>query len=507
MPVELWVIAWGYLPQCDRIRASHVCTAWRTLMLSTPRLWTHLHLKIVTLAQEDGGQRVSTTESAIPSLFRRSKSHPISFTVEILESGVPSREEYLSIARRSLELVAHRVQNLRIICDEPSNVAAIINELGEDLEQLQTLACERVEPREWLNDDSYAAFYTPQGNDMAAVPFYNAWDAFPCHQLRNVEFSPPTAFMWWPSTTQEATLEQLTSLEFIAYEVDDIRRAVRACPNLGALTLHTRSLPSFDRDPSPDYSEETDWYSGSCGRLQTIVAHAPRSFCIDFLSESTRTAVELYYVDHHEGDSEEYYSAKSAPFNGLIVLAALHTDGSLIAHIDLDDQILRFGLEDSTTGRMRTLQLSLHGESWSHESTVQGFLYNFQQMVINQAGVEQLDVAFASSSCPDMVCAVLNGLFIRQERLSYVRHCKLAIPPGFAWIEPFRKFSWLKSLRAAEELIFDDGAHVHLFDGASSFVEFLTGEGIEQPKTPERKTNLELKEWLTDQGDECWGFP
>jgi len=391
-----------------------------------------------------------------------------------------------------------RVQHLRIICDKSSNVTEILSELGEDAEQLQTLVCKRVEPREWIHDGWDMPWYTAQHNDLAAAPFYNAWGAFPCTQLRNLEFSPPTAFFWWPSTTMGATLQQLTSLEITAYTMDDIRRAVQACPNLDKLTLHTRELP-YDRDISPDYSDEMDWYSGPCGHLQTIVAHAPHPFCLNLLAESTRRTVKLCYLNHHEESGEDFDECLG-PFGGLSVLERLNTDGPRAVHIELDDQTLIFRLQDSTAGRERILRMSLVEKSRSEGLDVEGLVHNLRRIVMEQTAVHQLEVALALSSCPDMVCAVLDGLFIRQKQLADVRRCKLAVPPGFAWIVPFRKFRWLKSLPVAEELIFDDGTHVHSFDGASSFVDFMASHGVEQPATPERKTVLELKDWWTMLG-------
>jgi len=518
MPVELWVMAWGYLPQSDRIHASHVCTAWRTIMLSTTRLWTHLHLKIASLAQkeqdeqdeedkedeeDEKDERLTTTEPAILPLLHRSKDLPLSFTVEILEHGAQIRQQVcLSIVGRSLGQAVHRVQHLRIICDKPSTVATIISDLGADLYQLQTLTCESVtdESDEWAQNEWEDPYYRPRRNDTAAVPFYDGVVALPCDQLRKLEFSPPTAFLWWPRFTDMTTLEQLTSLEITAHRANDIRRAVQACPNLGVLILHTREVQSYDYDISPEYYEDEDCYSGSCGYLQTIVAHTPRSFCLDFLAEGTRKTVDLCYLDHREGYSEEGFDRISAVFEGLTALEGLNPGGPLAVHIKLDDDILFFRLEDSTTGRTRVLSVSLYRDYWSVGINVETLVDDLRRRVIKQADVHQLDVALALSSCPDTACAILNGLFGKQKKLAGVRRWRLELPPGFKWIEPFRKFRWLKSLPVAEELIFDDGTSVHSFDGAASFVGFMASHGVEQPATPERKTVPEEKDWWAELG-------
>ncbi|KZW01840.1 hypothetical protein EXIGLDRAFT_829760 [Exidia glandulosa HHB12029] len=42
LPDELWCIIWGHLSMEDRVRVTHVCSAWRQLAVGTPRLWCSL---------------------------------------------------------------------------------------------------------------------------------------------------------------------------------------------------------------------------------------------------------------------------------------------------------------------------------------------------------------------------------------------------------------------------------------------------------------------------------
>lgn len=76
LPAELFALAFSYLSIRERIVASHVCFCWRNISLSTPALWTEVHLP------EYGG-RMSA------EILRRSRAAPLHITVRFWYDSRP----------------------------------------------------------------------------------------------------------------------------------------------------------------------------------------------------------------------------------------------------------------------------------------------------------------------------------------------------------------------------------------------------------------------------------
>jgi len=77
LPVELWAMSWEALSLRDRLCVTQVCYAWRTLALSSPRIWANIDL-VVGGNVEDSSSVSTLTSTAsdccagLASIFARS---------------------------------------------------------------------------------------------------------------------------------------------------------------------------------------------------------------------------------------------------------------------------------------------------------------------------------------------------------------------------------------------------------------------------------------------------
>lgn len=159
LPDELWCMIWSHLSTEDRVRVTHVCSAWRQLAVGTPRLWCSLdffssrhdgdcdcgrcrflHDEDAVCDRCDDDLLIGRSNLVlVTALLPRSQQLPLHLHVDT--PHYETDEEALHELAVALVAHAHRLEVIYIYSQDEQTVLRLLNGLGPTLPALRVLDC------------------------------------------------------------------------------------------------------------------------------------------------------------------------------------------------------------------------------------------------------------------------------------------------------------------------------------------------------------------------------
>lgn len=126
LPEDVWLLVWDFLHMDDLVAVSHVCHAWRSLALASPRLWTELEFRhdlhhggcrcdLCIAARGTKCRRCgtyvqigSTNMRIVRKLLPCSKPLPLSLTILLPDSDTDVRLSHRPLQKLAAALMARK---------------------------------------------------------------------------------------------------------------------------------------------------------------------------------------------------------------------------------------------------------------------------------------------------------------------------------------------------------------------------------------------------------------
>ncbi|KZV91450.1 hypothetical protein EXIGLDRAFT_719338 [Exidia glandulosa HHB12029] len=165
LPNEVWHEIWQYLPSLkERFGITHVCSSWRGLARTSPRLWCDLDGRNVALHKDDdvgdckactrslsGFACVDSDLGILKAVLPLSKALPLSLDLTLGAYSMFLKDQLSSV----LELALQRLESIRLVAESDSAIACALTLFGK-LPRLRRLFISNTElgftDRLWQDD-------------------------------------------------------------------------------------------------------------------------------------------------------------------------------------------------------------------------------------------------------------------------------------------------------------------------------------------------------------------
>ncbi|KZV91882.1 hypothetical protein EXIGLDRAFT_769475 [Exidia glandulosa HHB12029] len=299
LPDELWCMIWRDLPMNDRMRVSHVCSAWRKLAVSTPHIWRSL--EVVSERIRSGPQCKS---KACPSVQERNNMQLVSLLLK-RSLRIPLHMRVLitwpdqAIMGDLAKLLLRHVARLEVLHFDTvdGNMPQEFLDYFLNFPSLRTLTCISSPPPQLHGSRSRS--HTTEDTVRFVLPPISA------PQLHTLRTGGPLMFEK-DDDDKAILLPSVTTFETTIAEPADLTVALLAYfPRLQHLSIRFAPHASWERDfrASGDVVEELSRIP-SFSASEVHALNEP--LVMDLLRASRRSALSVTYTDRYANTPRAY---------------------------------------------------------------------------------------------------------------------------------------------------------------------------------------------------------